>query len=79
MAPILITRFHIVYGRGNTCKQNGCHTLLISDYSSVSKYSLTRECNVALGGTVNTVSELVMLSRSLIVQCIGDSSICSTM
>jgi len=44
----LLTSIHPFYSRVNTCEQNGCHTPLINDYSSMNKCLLIHECDVAL-------------------------------
>ena len=48
MAPISLASILPVYSRVNTPEQNGCHALLISDYSSTSKCLLAHKCNVVL-------------------------------
>ena len=48
MAPTSLASIHPAINWENTHERNGCHTLLISDYSSTSKYLHARECNVAL-------------------------------
>ena len=48
MAPISLVSTLPVYSGVNTCKQNGCHVPLLSNYSSTSKCLLVRKCDVAL-------------------------------
>jgi len=48
MAPISLVSILPVYSGVNTRERNGCHAPLLSDYSSMNKCLLARECNVAL-------------------------------
>ena len=48
MAPISLASIHPAINWENTHERNGCHAPLISDYTSMSKFFLARECDVAL-------------------------------
>jgi len=48
MALILLASIHPCKCFSNTCKQNGCHTQLVGDYSITSKLTRASECDVVL-------------------------------
>jgi len=48
MAYICLVSIHPTINWENTCKQNGCHALLISNYSIASKCLLVHKCDIAL-------------------------------
>jgi len=50
VAHILLTSIHPTHKRGVTYVSLTYHASLISDYSSISKYLLTRKCDIALEG-----------------------------
>jgi len=47
VAPILLASIHLARNEVNTCEQNECHALFLSDDASTSKCTLTRDCDVA--------------------------------